>query len=115
MPSLRKRNSRNRRLRDNSLIARVSDTAATLSVNTGKLQVSFDQPVVITGTPNITAQGGAHVGIAAPISMQIVNQQTIILTYTAVVAAGNTITILNRDPAVRTATAGYMIAQNKGL
>ena len=87
----------------------------SFSVVSTKLRCTFSTAVSLVGTPQYVATGGAHVGNALPTGVSRVNATTWDLDYAANVAVDDTITVPDRDPAVRNASGGYVDGQTVTL
>lgn len=91
------------------------DMTAVLTVVSNKLRVTLPQQVSADGLPHYAATGGAHSGTAYPTAITQVSSTVFDLTYAAVVAAANVITIPSRDPCFRGRDGAYVGPQIKTL
>ena len=74
-------------------------------VNTTVLTLTFDQPVVLKGTPQYTTD----VAGATPVSATSPTIDSVAITYSASIAAATTVTIPSPvEPAVRSKDGGYV-------
>jgi hypothetical protein len=95
---------RNRRQIDPSQRPPVTNATGTPSVAATKLQLDFNLPMTITGTPAITVAG--HL----PTAVAINSATRITLTYATNVATGQAWVIPANDPSMRTQNGGYVAA-----
>ena len=82
-------------------------TATFVAVAT-KLRLTCNTNVALKGVPHIGLSGGAHAGTAYPTSVAVISGNIFDLDYLANVAAADVIHGDERDPAIRTATGGYL-------
>ena len=68
------------------------------------LTLTFDQPVILSGTPGFTTD---MVG-ATPVSATRPAINQVAITYSAGVAGLNVVNLTFRDPAIRNASGGYV-------
>ena len=67
------------------------------------LTLTFDQPVILSGTPAFTTDmPGAAISAARPALDQVA------ITFDAAVAGFNVVNLAFRDPAIRNASGGYV-------
>jgi hypothetical protein len=103
---IRKTNPRRRSRRqiDPSQRPPVTNAAGVPSIVATKLQLDFNLPMAITGTP------GIKVNNALPTAIAINSATRITLTYATNVAVGQTWAIPASDPSMRTQNGGYVAA-----
>ena len=95
---------RNRRQIDPSQRPPVTNATGTPTVAATKLQLDFNLPMTIIGTPQILVAG--HLPTAV-----VVNSPTrLTLTYATAVATGQAWLIPANDPSMRTQNGGYVAA-----
>lgn len=80
----------------------ISDVDASASV----LTLTFDQSVALKGTPQITT----NIAGAEPVSAQKTAPNIVAITYSEAIASAVTLTIPHRDPAIRSASGGFVIS-----
>ena len=74
------------------------------SAATTVLTVTFDQPVVLKGTPAYEVD---VVG-ATPVSAALTNPTTLAVTFSASIAAATKMTVPFQNPSIRSADGGYV-------
>jgi hypothetical protein len=82
-----------------------TDAVATPTIVAGKMRLTLNVGVSITGVPAITVMGVAATA-AAQVAANVVD-----LTFAAPPVAGNAYVIPPRDPALRTTNGGYVAAK----
>lgn len=80
--------------------------AAVKSISATKFRLTFDEPVVVVGTPQYTVQGQLPTDVIA------VSDKIIDLDYAANVVAGNAWVIPAKDKAIRNSVGGYVAPGN---
>lgn len=99
----RKQNRRNRRLISPWNAPLPQSAVAAVTLNAGKMRMTFATPVVVSGVPtSITVQD------VLPTTVTVVSSTVVDLTFAAPPVAGNTWKIGERDAALRTTLGGYV-------
>ena len=88
--------------------ATVPILVAGTSVAGSSLTITFDQPVILSGTPAFKTDLS---GIKA-ISAQQTADKTIVLTFDAPILGASLLDVGFRDPAVRNTSGGFVTATN---
>ena len=116
MPSTISRVNKHRRSRRTNLVANAPQPAnpiqITSSTNVGTtLTLIFDQPVSLHGTPAFTVNvaGASAIGATQPAPNQVIIQ------FSAAIDAATTLNVGFRDPAIRSASGGYVVANEMSL
>jgi hypothetical protein len=95
-----KRSSRSRAEPKQPTPVRIASAVAALTV----LTVTFDQAVILSGTPKYTTD----IAGAEPVSAVMQNPTTLVLTFDAAITGAAEVNIPFNDPAVRSTTGGYV-------
>jgi len=109
MPTTLKQPLKRRRLREKASAAPIYITAT--SVMGAGLTLTFDQPVLLRGTPAIAT----NVAGAVPVVAHQASPTRIVIIFSSVLTGATTLDLPWRDPAIRSASGGYVTSNRLAI
>lgn len=100
--------------RDDTRVRKAQPTPVRIvsaEVNLSVLTLTFDQPVVLKGTP----QYAVDVALVSPLSASSPSIDTVAITFSADISLATEVAIPYVDPAVRSKDGGYVADSSFGI